>query len=360
MFVPGLNAQNNYLPGYIISTEGDTIFGHIKNTTDDKLVNSIDFKRTDEKGTEVNYPAFNLIGFRYENGRTFKSIKVKNENSLNKTEDSIYIFAKNVVRGKIDLFSWLHSKNRELEFIMKNNESMEQIQIVPPKVSEVKKEGTKYNKYDQTYKLQIASLKGDQNQFSSKGNSLKYSEKDIAKDIYQYNLNFEPEFPAYSYKERTKFHIDLFAGVPLYDDLNFRVGLYGYKTSLERTHRLLFMYGLIYSSWSDKNKELEIESANFYKNYSAQSYKILPLGFRYQYPFKNIIPYCHIGLGYEVNIHKDYVVKEYQLVGEEKEVFGNFAINAGVGAKFRIGSGYIFTEITPVGEGIIMNLGYSI
>mgnify|MGYP003503541858 FL=1 len=86
---------------------------------------------------------------------------------------------------------------------------------------------------------------------------------------------------------------------------------------------------------------------------------LIPIGIKYQTSPKRITPYGYIGVGAAIIYMKDYVIYEYEITGTEDQIVITPTVNVGVGAKIRINSNYILTEITPALNAIFFNIGYS-
>ena len=360
LLVQSLYSQDKYHSGYVLTIKKDTINGFILNKIDSELAYKISFKRNSVDETIIEYNPNELLSFGFSSGRVFERMIVRNNNQTSK--DSLYIFTKRIVKGKIDLFVWRHKKSNSKDFFIINNNSKREAQLIEPKKSEIKLDGKTYTKRDNNYKNYITFVKKDENLLPEKINNLKFGEKSISKDIISFNRNFQDEYPIEIYKEPFEYNYDILVGIPFSlksEELHFRIAVYRNKTFIEKTNKLSYLSGIIYQHWNEKDNNWNKQYQNGTSNYRWQMLNIIPIGIKLQTNSKNIIPYGYIGAGAAVLMTTDYIIKDYEIAGSQNGFVFLPTVNVGLGAKIKVNSNFIMTEITPTMNGVFFNLGYS-
>ncbi|MBP1838892.1 hypothetical protein [Formosa algae] len=355
-----LYSQDKYNSGYVLTTKKDTINGFILNKIDSELAYKISFKRNLLDETNIEYTPNELLSFSFSSGRVFERKKIMNDNKTSK--DSLYIFAKRIVKGKIDLFVWRHEKYNSKDFFIINNNSKREAQLIKPKKNKIKLDGKSYSKKDSKYKNYISYVKKDENLEAENNNNLSFGEKSISKDIISFNRNFQDEYPIEIYKEPFEYNYDILGGIPLSlksEELHFRIGVYRNKTFIEKSNKFSYLNGIVYHHWSDKDKNWNKQYPNGTSNYRWQMLNIIPVGIKFQTNPKNIILYGYIGAGAAVLMMTDYIIEDYENVGSQKDFLFLPTVNVGLGAKIKVNSNFILTELTPTMNGVFFNVGYS-
>ena len=355
-----LYSQEKYDAGYVVTTTNDTIVGFILSKVDSDLAYSISFKNDLSTENIIAYSTNELLGFGFNTGRVFER-KIDKYYSL-KDEKNKYIFAKRIVKGKIDLFVWRQKDNKNREFFIVNNSSKNEAQLIKPQKKEVYLEGKNFSQEDKRFKYLVTYVENGESKTLDQTNKLRFSEKSISKEIISYNSKFKEEYPVEKYKEPYKYNYDILVGVPFgldSDELHFRVGLYRSKTFTDKTNKLSYINGISYQNWSEKTNGWNRDYQYGTSNYSWQMLNLIPIGIKYQTSPKRITPYGYIGVGAAIIYMKDYVIYEYEITGTEDQIVITPTVNVGVGAKIRINSNYILTEITPALNAIFFNIGYS-
>jgi len=93
-----LNAQTNFIPGFIITNEQDTVYGYIDYRGDKRNAEYCSF-RLDQSTKPIVYNPFDIKGFRYSGGKYYVSMRMKSENGNLKD-----IFAEFLVDGIANLY----------------------------------------------------------------------------------------------------------------------------------------------------------------------------------------------------------------------------------------------------------------
>lgn len=103
-----INAQNEYEPGYIILNNNDTIYGNIKDRTDDKLFNKIRFRQENKKTDR--YSAYDIKGYK-KGIYSFESLWYKEETEFlrfhyfNRGGYGEKVFLKVLVKGELSCYA---------------------------------------------------------------------------------------------------------------------------------------------------------------------------------------------------------------------------------------------------------------
>ena len=355
-------AQNEYKPAYIITTEQDTIQGYIQFNVDAELSENISFKKNLTDAAVTSYNPSQVVGFNFENGRTFKRMKVSNNNKI--AQDSSFVFAKQLVKGKIDLLVWRKDRNNTKDYFVINNDSKRQARLIKPKKTEIKQDGKTYSRKDTKFKNHLAFVKHDLNLESRSYEKLKFSDNSIRKEVIAFNEESQKEFPLTIYKEPYDYTYTILVGSPFeheQDELRFRLAVYRNKTFVEKTNQFSFLSGVVYHHYSHSRgwDSEKYNSFNGTSNYIWQMLNIIPVGIHFQTNAQQVIPYGHFGVGAAALMMTDYIIEDNINVGDQKEFVFFPTLNVGVGLKIKVKSNYIVTEITPTMNGVFFNAGYA-
>lgn len=354
--VSPLLAQN-FEPGYIITSENDTLRGSIKDETDANLSSKIFFKN--EEGIVKKYGPGDLLGFGFSNGRTFEKQAITSLTP--EGTDSIFVFAKNLIRGKIDLFVLRFPHRFKPDIFLSNNSTNKTVHLSKPEKREIiGKDGKKYTGMDYRYAGNLGLIKGKKTTTDNK-KPPRFSEKKIMKDILNYNEDFQQEYPLKVYEEEVKYHYDLLVGLPIQsaDGLRFRAGIYRNKSKVERTRNFNFMQGVVYNHWRNEAKALP-EFENGTSIFGLQLLNFIPMGLNYHGDSKNVQPYGYAGVGFAVGMLTGHVVENNIYTGTKNTYTFLPTLNLGMGLRVRVGKTYLITEFTPTLNGAFLSLGISI
>lgn len=348
----------NFEPGYIVTSENDTLRGSIKNETDANLSTKVFFKK--EGGMVEKYTTGDLLAFGFSNGRTFERQVVTTFTP--EGTDSTFVFAKNLIRGKIDLYVLRFPHRFKPDIFLSNNTTNKTVYLPKPVKREIiGKDGKKYNGRDYRYAGNLDLIKAESSP-ASNSKPIRFSENSIKKDIIAYNENFQQEYPVKVYEEEVKYGYDLLVGIPIktLNGFHFRTGLYRNKSLVERTHNFTFMQGIVYHHWSNEDTEPP-GFKNGSSNFKWQLLNVIPLGLKFHGDHKNIQPYGYAGVGLAVGMLTDQVVEDYVFNGDRStSIFLLPTFNVGLGLRVRVGKTYLITEFTPTINGVFLNVGLSI
>jgi hypothetical protein len=344
--------------GFIITLESDTLEGYILDRIDAALSARIEFS-TEKDGEKVPYLSSDLKGFGFHYGRVFRQIHYSE-----KAGDTSYFFAKRVLQGRVGAFTRRKLNRDQPDIYLVNNGLDREVLIVPPSKEFIEgQEGKKYVAEEFKHVGLLKYVKDEVVLKDEKKRGLgKYSEKDILREINDYNSSYSDSFPTIAYQERRDFSYDITAGLPIAhsdEEVYFRVALYRNKTFPEKSRTVSFMKGVSYRYWqSTKEPDLEVETSNL--NYRQQFLGLMPIGIHFHSAKGVVRPYIYCAAGLSILISTDYHVVNYIDTGSRTTVVPVPMINMGTGIKIKIGSKFIVAEVTPaLGTGIFMNIGYS-
>lgn len=343
-----VTAQNRFTPGYIITNEGDTIRGLIYEMADAEMSRKLIFKTTEDVEIQ-KFSVKNLIGFGFDSGREFEKRTLLPKPG--KDEDTTYIFAKNLLRGEIDVFAARHFQKRNPDLFLDNNSKNTSIQI--------------YRSGD-TGNISVDEfLKSFLNEPDTWPNmwGVKFREKRLLRSIALHNKTMSKQFPDSVYKENIEYNWDIIAGLPVdysRDAVHFRAAIFLNRTNTERTSNLLYSLGIIYHHW--ERKDIAIIGTQQYgeMNTKWQMINLMPLGIRFQRNSGNFRPYGYIGAGVALIREADVSLDGIMNTGEQISWGFHPTINSGIGIKTRIGKHFFITELTPTANNLFLNFGLSI
>lgn len=340
--------QDIFNEGYIITLEQDTISGLIYERSDAELAKQVKFKRSGEDVVRKFRPS-DLLGFGI-NGRNFERMAVVNKRRS--TNDTSYIFAKNILRGKIDLFVRRHIQKNRPDIFLINNRTGEEVFLHRSKSSEMSKNDLEdfLNKFKNDSTLAESSF------------ALKYSEEKVRREILKYNKGFSGDFPLHVYEEKVEKGIDILIGIPVTSTggVHFRAGAYYNRSNIERSSNFSIIHGLVYHHWSKVEIKFPGTLRDGEPNQKWQLLNLIPIGIHYHGNNRIIRPYGYLGVGVALLRETNKVVENYIETGEKIRLTPFPTINTGIGAKIKIGEHFLITEITPTINNIFFNVGFSI
>lgn len=354
LFSFSLLGQERFEAGYIIEQERDTITGFILEGTDEDLVKSIKFKK-ESNHSPVTYTAKNLHGFGFIDGREFQSHSIPGK----KKGDSLFVFAKNLVRGKVDLFVWRSPQRYKPDFFLKNNETGDITHLRRPEKTRQTIAGEDKPEFaGSSYLERLQSVKGDT---TVPATGPKYSEKRIKKDILRYNKDFADSYPVEVYDPKTEINVIVLAGIPFKYTSgagNYRAALYISRERPEREENFFLTHGIIYH-YNEYRREI---AENFQEGevpFKSHLINLVPLAIKFQGGKGFIQPYGYAGAGIAVEWETNLMVENYQESGTVETTRFFPTLNAGIGAILNTGAVAIVTELTPTLNGLFFNLGFS-
>lgn len=302
-------SQTDYRNGFIITNAGDTLFGLVDYRVGAKAYQSCDFKSSKDQ-TVVTYEPNNIVGYGFENDKTFQSRMI-----TIKDQPSKVVFLEILVSGLVSLY-----KLENTFFIEKEHDGLQQLvnetKIVSINGRDVIK---KSNQYIGTLNI----LLFDCLEVKTKVQKVKLDEKSLTILIEDYNrckgvvsISFKAKKPW------TKTIVGITTGLNI-SQLNFGYNL-GYKhligdfevsksptagISLDilspRLSEKISLHGdLLYLNSTYYNYTQYNESYSIERNYvtiELQQLKI-PIGIRYSFPQRKFTPYFNVGIASTIHI----------------------------------------------------------
>lgn len=350
-----LIGQNDFLPGYIVKNNNDTITGYIESKTDTELIHSINFKSNPSESDFTTFESSELSEFRFNNGRNFKRFKIADG-----TQDSSYVFAKKKLGGKIDM--WILRKKRiNPDILLRNNDNLKFAHIKKDEEQIIKEKGKNYS-FDKAKYFGTINFLLDGN-IPNDLKKIRYSERKISKVITEYNSYFDYYYKPFQYKEKVKFHYDISIGIPIRQHSgrvrsDFRFAAFGRKMNIEKTRKLSYLFGLTYRAIG-RNIEPLKKWHNYSYETSSNIFNIIPFGFHYQSTERFITPYFYAGIGLSIWNRNGIQFEQHKQTGTYTYTNYYPNITGAVGLKFKIKKWYLFTEFNPAIIGSTLSIGLS-
>jgi hypothetical protein len=335
-------------PGFIVTTQKDSLKGFILDLTDAEVGLGITFKRSlSENGTE--YPAINLLRFGFDNGRVFRRFSFPKDAQ----GDSAIVFAKKNIVGKINLYSYSKLDENHPDIFLVNNYSHRTVRLTPPKkIVMTDATGRQFSGESSQYVGLIHVIKDSSTNSPAGQKKLRYSLKAIQKDILDYNMAFKSEFPITEYNPPVNHSYRISAGIPIskQHDVDFRAAIYTTKSFPEDSRTFSILRGISYRYSNAKSSD-QITTDEFLS--------VIPLGVNFETKSKFIRPYIYGGIGLAFLLETNHHLVNNQDVGVDHlfSVFPTF--NVGAGLKIKLGPGFMMLELTPGVNGLFANFGYS-
>jgi hypothetical protein len=335
--------QEQFKNGYIITNEKDTLHGQILSEIDSKLAFKISF-RDEASGSEVtSYLVSDLVGFGFNNGRTFERITLRKPES-----DTTSVFVKKVLTGKIDLWIWRNS-NDEPDILLKNNSNQKFVHLTKVDDRPTTEDGKKYTQPNYKFIGLLKHVTDNELKPTSRKKDLKYSERNITGQILSINQKYEEQIPTRSYKEELAFSYDISIGIPFQLDpksTELKVGVIRRKTRVEKNTNVSTIRGITYYGWHEHGGyDNSIENGT--SNHRWQLINILPLGLHFQGKHKTIKPYAYTGFGLAILALSDYQIVDSKNTGSKTSFLPYPTVYIGAGLKIKVGSNYLLAEVTP-------------
>ncbi len=118
--IHGAKSQSNFLDGFILTSEKDTLFGKIDNK--DYYSNSqfCDFKSAKSETITRFYPE-KIYGYRFTQGKYYVS------KTIEKDEKQVRIFLEYIIHGRLDIYFYLDSKNQNHFYASKDSSQIKEL-----------------------------------------------------------------------------------------------------------------------------------------------------------------------------------------------------------------------------------------
>ncbi len=359
VFLLNITNAQTVSPGYIVTTEKDTIRGFIIDQTDAELGLGIEFKKELSNPKASYFSSGDLLGFGFNYGRLFERVSMEDDSN-----DSVKVFAKRIVQGKIDMLVWRRLKGDSPYIFLTNKPSRREVYMTRPREKSASKDSEVPNTLDKKKHIGLLIyVKSDSSNSLPDEEDFRYSKKSITKNIQAYNSSFDKDFPVSQYKDPKKFTYDITVGTPILwtpEGFNFRVAFYRNKTLPEKSRKISLTRGISYRHWTE-GEEYEGDLKNVDDNYRQQLLTIIPIGVNVHGNSGRIRPYAYIGVGLTFLLMTNHHIVNYENTGDSYTFVPIPSVNIGAGAKIKVGSNFILCELTPAGAGggLYLNLGYS-
>ncbi len=251
-------------PGYIVNLKKDTVWGNLTDRTNSQLSSRIEFVKSGENQRTIYGPS-DILAFGFDRGRVFRRLSFK-KGEIN-SQDSSAFFVKRSVEGKINLYALEKAKSKP-EFFLLNKETNMWIHLIEPTVKEITdSKGNQYAAESQNHIHLLQVVKGENVPASP---AVRYKEKEIQRDILDYDQRFANEYPVTNYKPRVTYSHTLTGGVTLISGHQslYRLAYYINRSLPESTQRVSFQMGVVFRQVNEK-----------YFIGSSQQFSLLPVGF---------------------------------------------------------------------------------
>ena len=183
--------SQKYLPGYILTLKGDTIYGELLKRHEFTARNKCIFKKGQEKN--VTYLPNEISGYRFENGSFYVSKNIEIEGKLTS------VFLEYLLNGIIKLY-YYPTSDKELFYINKNDTLIELVNN--KKV--VYKDGIKYEKYDKKYIGTLRYLYSDVPELINKVENLNFTSNSLINISEEYHNSVCNEYDCIVYKRKDR------------------------------------------------------------------------------------------------------------------------------------------------------------
>jgi hypothetical protein len=345
--------------GFIVKINNDTIHGFIFDKTDSELSNTIAFSTDPGNGHQITYTVNDLSGFGFMNNRIFERITF-----IDSIADTVKVFAKKVIEGKIRMFLWRRNSWDKFDFFLFNSNPEISVHLTEP----VKKVEKDERGVEQTYEKishigLLKNVKNDTLKTIKKNDRIRYSEKAITNNIVEYDKQFVAGYPLKTYKEERRYFFDITLGYPILwgaGGTNFRAAIYSNRYLPERNRMFSLMAGISYRFWKS-NEPVENIAENDNLNYKQQWITLIPIGIQFRSDKKIVRPYFYTGIGMQLFVSGNYQYIIGNALETKNELRVLPAVNIGAGIKIKTGTNFLAIEITPSGNGsgIFANIGFS-
>jgi hypothetical protein len=371
LFVQTLFSQENYLSGYVIKPDGDTIFGLVDYKNWGYNPNRIKF-RTESESNPVIYKPTDIIEFSVNNEKYISGI-IDSETSPTRaaqlTEDptinlvAVTAFVQAIVQGDKGLYYYKDNKGKENFYIKQDGTFELLVHKKYLKIQDRKKVIVDNNRFIG----QLAIYLNDCSSIQSKLNKTTYSWKSL-NNLFQFYYKCSQSGPVFQVKkEKVSTEFGALAGVTL-SSLKFRSDYFTYLVEAEYDQSVNFAAGvffdiilprnqrkwsisneLIYSSYQVNGHYLVYENENRYTKISTEigcAYLKMNNMARFTYPIGDLYVFVNAGITNDfVMSETNYKKKEYKsgeqfVVQEDKALEGTRKLEQG----FIFGSGVKYTK----------------
>lgn len=331
-----LSAQNNQVPGYIVTNEKDTLRGYLEDEIDSELRSGVNFSSTNTTVSQPYTPS-EILGFGYDTGRSFFSIDA--------ADGSGRIFVKNMATGKINVLMDDDKVSRILTMYLSRIDTSISVVLEPPKKNTIEKDGKKFSSTDKKYLQLLSFITGDVNL-----PNINYNEKKIVGYLNEYNQRYASTIPTTTYSPLVKTSYDVSLGYPTLQSnakAQYRFAFFRDRKYFDKHRTLHRRAGFSYRLLHNKSGNVE------------HFLNLLPVGVRLESGNGAVVPYVHASGGVALSLCGCSTISTATSTTTEYSLSVAPGLNLGLGARFKFKSGALFTEITPAfNEGFMLNLGF--
>jgi len=270
-----INAQTDFRPGYIIKSEGDTVFGELDYRGDQLMCELCKF-RLSPQADEITYFPKDIFAYRFTNNKYFISREIKGKK----------VFLEFLINGQVDIY-YLRNEEGDYYFIEKEGERLTELpyEEVVSRTNDGIRFTNKSKKHIGILNIYLQDAIDFQNRISKTGKPEHESLIKLAKD-YHNNVCEGEECIIYQKKVPfVKINYGLVGGVVNFanlDDLNDKFYVTGgalFYFSMPRSNEKMFlMTGILLSNVEKLNGEKYIYvNIPVHIGYMApKAYKIRP------------------------------------------------------------------------------------
>lgn len=327
-----IQSQNEFVRGYLVLNNGDTLKGSMKYFQNYELSDAIVVK-SDTHDELIKYCSDSILSFCFENNKCFKSFKIAENGS---------IMSKNfqyVIRGDIS-FLLLHEKNKTRMFISNRNNELIELYETLKEVGNSKRSNYEY----------IISLKmemKDQPNLFQRIDKLRLNINDIAEVVYVYNLNINQGKPEiFRFKKKTTLTPIIYLGLSVYQNTGFKGGIDFKFTKPESRDDISYHFGVFYRT-------------NPYGQEKGDFELVFPLMMEFRLGKKKTKPGIYAGLC--PNFYTGFTKCGVLFGLPERRYYGfyPFGITAGMNCEFVVFDKiHLFTDINYSAKAFSLSIGY--
>ncbi|MDP4238606.1 MAG: hypothetical protein Q8904_03930 [Bacteroidota bacterium] len=387
-------SQENFIPGYIIQQNGDTVKGLINYLNWEKNPNQISFKETKSSNIK-EYKPLEIIAFSVLD-ETYKSAIVKVDQSNIKygiSSDPEFefrtdtAFVLTIIQGSKSLYYYC-DRNRQHNFYIYNNSNYELLEF---KEFNRIHEGHLFHEMNNRYIGQLILYFQDCHIKESKFQNISYTLESIEKLFKYYYSQMKPEVVSVKKKEKTKVEVGVIGGICMtgivftsaselsafdyitkvkFDkDLSLTGGVF-LNIVLPRNKGKWSLYNeLLYNSYSFDGFYSDFNNSNYYQNKTYKlGYYYLKMNnmIRFKFPVGKFQGFANAGFSngfvfkevnrdiVETKFYSDHTIVENKVLEETRKheqglLFGFGLIHKRISAEIRYEAGTGISEYTYLG-----------
>lgn len=338
-------SQQNFLHGYIIGSDGDTLRGFIDYRNWDKNPEVILFKQAGSVSTVHLYPTdileFGVKDEIYVSGivnsevSPTRSDKLESNPELHLQTDTIFL--QTLYKGRKSLYHYKNASGRD-NFYIEGDNGFEWL-VYKKYLKDA--EGGQITAENKRYLSQLALYLNDCASINSKLRKTLYKKTDLIR-LFDYYYKFFPSDFRFNQKiEKSKLEFGLLAGVSM-TALNFTGSNFPYLTNASFDRSSDFSAGLFIdfviprtqSKWSVNNElfftsyevtgeYVESKSENFYSTtFSTVGYSYVKINtmVRFRYPLAKMVIFANAGISNGFALNETNYKKTVLVVSSEETV----------------------------------------